>query len=190
MVIAGMIVAALSFIASLVSAGFGAAVYMNSTAARDRLLRNAPAELPVSTPSQSVMLTTPLVTPMGPHGMDSTQRSATVDAVNQRIEMTPQQGQQLDALLAVDGDEIFNINPGDTVSPPVIVQELGDHVGRMPAADGSEPFYFETSTGRAEVYENRAMFYRQHALTPVAQSRAGAAIPAVIPSFCPRTFRQ
>lgn len=166
-VVAGMIVAALSFIASLVSAGFGAAVYMNSNAARDRLLRNAPADLPLSTPSQPAMLTTPLVTPVGPHGMDPTQRSAAVDAVNQRIEMTPQQSQQLDALLAVDGDEIFNINPGDAVSPPAIVQQLGDSVGRLPAADGSEPFYFETSTGRAEVYESRAMFYRQHALTPV-----------------------
>jgi hypothetical protein len=49
----------------------------------------------------------------------------------------------------------------------VIIQQLGDRVGRLPSADASEPFYFETSTGRAEVYENRALFYRQHALTPV-----------------------
>lgn len=166
-VVAGMIVAGFSFIAGLVSAGYGAAVYMNSNAARDRLLRNAPADLPVSTPTQPVLLMTPLATPVGPHGMDAAARSATVEAVNQRIEMTPQQALQLDALLAQDGDEIFSLNPGDAISPPAIIQQLGDRVGRLPSADGSEPFYFETATGRAEVYENRALFYRQHALTPV-----------------------
>lgn len=166
-VVAGMVVAALSFIASLVSAGYGAAVYMTSNAARDRLLRDAPAELPVSTPSQPVLLTTAIVTPVGSHGMDAAQRSATVEAISQRIEMTPQQAQQLDALLAEVGEEVFQEQRGEEVSPPAIVQQLGDQVGRLPAADGSEPFFFETPAGRAEVYDNRALFYRKQTLTPI-----------------------
>lgn len=167
LVVVGMIVAALSFVVSLVSAGYGAAVYMNSTAARDRLLRNAPPDLPLSNPSQPVLWTVPAVTPVGRHGMDPNQRSATLDAVGQRIEMSPQQAQQLDALLAEDGDEIFGIQRGQDVLPPAIFAQIGDRLGRLPAADGSEPFHFETPAGRAEVYDNRALFYRQNALTPV-----------------------
>lgn len=166
-VVGGMIIAAVSFIVSLVSAGYGAAVYMNSTAARDRLLRNAPANLPVAAPSQSVLWTTAAVTPVGPHGMDANQRPATVEAVGQRIEMSPQQAQQLDALLAEDGDEIFGLKPGEAVTPPAVFEQIGDRLGRLPAADGSEPFHFETPAGRAEIYDNRALFYRQSSLTPV-----------------------
>jgi hypothetical protein len=166
--VVGMIVAALSFVASLVTAGYGTAVYLNSNAARDRLLRNAPAALPVSIPSQPVLLTTLAVTPIGRHGMDAAQRSATVDSLAQRIEMTADQAHQLDALLADDGAEIFGIGPQDEVSPPAILQMIGDHVGRLPVtADGSEPFFFETPAGRAEIYENRALFYRQKSLSPV-----------------------
>ena len=169
--VAGMIVAALSFIVSLVTTGYGTAVYMNSTAARDRLLRNAPTALPVSTPSQPVLLTTPAITPAGPHGMDPGQRSATVDIVSQRIEMTPDQARQLDALLADDGGEIFAIGPQDPISPPAILQVIGDHVGRLPVTeDGSEPFFFETPAGRCEIYENRALFYRHNTLSPVRAS--------------------
>lgn len=166
--IVGMIVAAMSFIASLVTAGYGAAVYLNSNAGRDRLLRNAPTDLPVSIPSQPVLLTTPALTVTGHHGMDANQRSATVDSMSQRVEMTAQQAQQLDALLAEDGLEIFGVGAGDAISPPAILQLVGDRVGRLPAtADGSEPFFFETPSGRAEIYENRALFYRHNTLSPV-----------------------
>jgi hypothetical protein len=104
--------------------------------------------------------------------MDPAQRTATVDAVSRRIEMTPEQAQQLDALLAEDGDEIFGMKPGDDVSPPAIFEQIGDRVGRLPSADSSEPFHFETPTGRAEIYDNRALFYRQKSLTP-ARAVAG-----------------
>lgn len=162
-----MIIAGISFVASVVSAGYAAVAYMSSTTARDRLLRQAPASLPIATASQPVLLTTALITPLGRHGMDASQRSAIVDAIKRRIEMTQEQAQELDALLAEDGNEIFNLTPGESLSDSAVLQQLGDQVGRLPAADGSEPFFFETPAGRAEIYNSRALFYRHNALTPI-----------------------
>jgi hypothetical protein len=165
--IAGISVAALGFVAGLVFAGYGAAVYLNSTAARDRLLRDSPLSLPVSAPSQPVGLTTPAVTAVGPRGLGPAQRAALLDAIGQRIEMTPEQARQLDALLAADGAEIFVMQAGELVSAPAILDQIGDHVGRLPSAEGAEPFYFETAAGRTEVYDNRSLFYGKHRLNPI-----------------------
>jgi hypothetical protein len=166
--VAGIIIAALSFIASVLVAAFGAGVYLRSTAARDRLLRNAPAELPVSSPNQPVLFTAPISTPVGSRGLESNQRAAIVGAISQRIEMTPAQAQQVDAMLAEVGADMFSLSRQQTVDPQAILQAIADHVGRLPStADGTEPFYFETPTGRAEVYENRALFFLHNRLNPV-----------------------
>lgn len=166
--VVGIIIAALSFLASLLVAAFGAGVYLRSTAARDRLLRNAPADLPVSSPSQPVLFTAPIGTPVGSRGLESNQRAAIVEAIAQRIEMTPAQAQQVDALLAEVGADMFSLSRQQTVDPRAILQAIADHVGRLPStADGTEPFYFETPAGRAEVYENRALFFLHNRLNPV-----------------------
>jgi hypothetical protein len=166
--VAGLVVAALSFVASLLVAAYGAGVYLHSTAARDRLLRNAPAGLPISSANQPVLFTAPISTPVAGRGLEANQRAAIVEALAQRIEMTPAQAQQLDALLAEMGADVFSLSRGQAVDPQSILQTISDHDGRLPStADGTEPFFFETPTGRAEVYENRALFFLHGRLSPV-----------------------
>lgn len=166
--VSGFVVAALSFVASVLVAAFGAGVYLHSTAARDRLLRNAPTGLPVSSSNQPVLFTAPISTPVTGRGLEANQRAAIGEAIGQRIEMTPAQAQQLDALLAEAGADVFSLSRGQAVDPQAILQAISDHVGRLPStADGTEPFFFETPTGRAEVYENRALFFLHGRLSPV-----------------------
>lgn len=166
--VAGIIVAVLSFIASLLITAYGAGVCLNSAAARDRLLRNAPADLPVSSPGQPVLYTAPVNTPVGSRGLEANHRAAIVEAVSQRIEMTAAQAQQLDALLSEAGADMFALSREQAIDPQAILQTIADHVGRLPStADGAEPFFFETPAGRAEVYENRALFFLHNRLSPV-----------------------
>ncbi|HEY2586340.1 MAG TPA: hypothetical protein VGI81_11305 [Tepidisphaeraceae bacterium] len=166
--VAGIIIAALSFIASLLVAAYGAGVYLNSTAARNRLLRNAPVDLPASSPSQPVLYSAPIGTTVGLRGLESNQRVVIVEAISQRIEMTAAQAQQFDALLAEVGADMFSLSRGQAVDPQAILQTIADHVGRLPStAEGTEPFFFETPAGRAEVYENRALLFLHGRLSPV-----------------------
>lgn len=167
--VTGMVVAALSTVASLLTAGYGAGIYLHSAAARDRFLRNAPEALPVASPAQQALLMVPLVTPVGPRGLGPVQRQALTDAIGQKIQMAPEQAQQLDALLAEDGGEIFGAPAGELPSAQSVLQAIGEHVGLLPAtgSDSADPFFFETPAGRTEVFTNRALFYRKHSVSPV-----------------------
>jgi hypothetical protein len=166
--VAGIIIAALSFVASLLTAGYAVGVFRNSNSARDRLLRNAPTAMPVSLESQAVLLTVSLVIPVGAHGVDSQQRPNLIDVVGQKMQMTPEQAQQLDALLAEDGAEIFGAPDDNPIPPQLALQSiLRSGPLLLGNTDAAEPFFFETSSGRAEVYSNRALFYRKNNLSPV-----------------------
>ncbi|HSU68203.1 MAG TPA: hypothetical protein VLJ39_15095 [Tepidisphaeraceae bacterium] len=173
MAVAGVVIAGLSAVASLLTAGYGAGLYLTSNAARERFVLAAPTSLPVASPSQPALLTTTLVTVVGPNGMEAGQRGVLIDAISQKIQMASEQAQQLDALLARDGARMFGPNEVESITPQFVLDAIGDHFGLLPAisSDAAEPFYFETPAGRAEVFSNRAMFYRKNALSP---DRAGA----------------
>jgi hypothetical protein len=166
--VAGIIIAALSFVASLLTAGYATGIYLNSNAARDRLLRNAPPTLPVSLESEPVLLTLPLVIPVGTHGVDAAQRPTLIDVVGQKMPMSPEQSRELDALLAEDGAEIFGAEDGQLIQPQAALAAIvrtGPLV--LGNSDAVEPFFFETAAGRGEIYSNRALFYRKNNLSPI-----------------------
>src|SRR5579864_7019531 len=71
----GMIVAALSIVASLLTAGYGAGAHVASNAARAAILRNAPAALPVSRADQRVLLSVAVEQPVGDKGLDAPRRA-------------------------------------------------------------------------------------------------------------------
>ena len=159
--VSAIVVAVLSILASLLTIGYAAGLYLSSNAARDRVLRNAPLAMPVSSPGQPVRLRATPALQIGRHGLNSYQRSAVVSAMEPLISMTPQQAGQLDALLAEDGDEMFGARDNETVLADEVRRQVADRVGRFAASDASA-FYFETSIGRAEIYSDRALFYRRN----------------------------
>ena len=170
--VAGIVIAGLSALASLLTAGYGAGVYASSHAARDRFLRGAPVALPVASPVQPTLMTTAVIIPVGPNGLEAGQRAALIDAISQKIQMAPEQAQQLDALLAETGAKMFGATEAEAVTPQAVLDAIGDHFGLLPAisSNSAEPFYFETAAGRAEVFTDRALFYRKNVLSPIRAS--------------------
>ena len=170
--ISGIVIGTLSVLASLLSAGYAASLYLASESTRRAILRNAPAALPVSRPKQPVLLAAPLVTPVGQRGLESSQRAAVIESLGRKIQMTPQQVSQFDALLALDGQEVFGVSNGQSVTGDAALQAIGDRFGPLPSAttDEGEPFFFETDAGRAEVYSDRALFHPKNRLSYVRAS--------------------
>ena len=179
MAVAGVTIAGLSILACVLAIAYAVAIYKTSQSARDRLLRNAPAALPASSASDAVQLTAPVTAPIGPQGLEPPQRAMIVDAIGSKIQFTPEQARQLDALLAECGGEIFQQQ--DALSA------IGDRIGQMPAPDSDQagPVFFETSAGRAELFNNRAAFYRNNTIRPVRVT-AGRRLNA---SGCPILLR-
>ena len=162
----GIVVAALSLVASLLSAGYGASAYLASNAARARILRDAPVALPMSRADQPVLLSVAVEQPVGDKGLDAPHRAMTISSLQQRIEMTPEQSRQLDALLASVGQELLQ---GVPATPDAVLEAVGDHYGLLATndADAASPFYFQTPAGRAEIYPDRALFTRHNTLMPM-----------------------
>lgn len=164
---AAIAVAVLSMLASLLSGGYAVGVYASSRFRVNALLRHAPPALPASLPQQPVRMSAPVTTPVGPRGMEPPRREKFIAALQQRIQLSPEQSRQLDALLADAGQEIFPL----AGSPDEAVGQIGDRCGRLAttALDAS-PFYFENSAGRVEVYADRALFYRANSPSIVRAS--------------------
>ena len=167
--ISAIAVAVLSIIASLFTAGYAASLYVAAARARDAILRNAPLAMPMSRPDQPVTATIALLTPVGRRGLDSSQRQTVFAALQQRISILPNQSRQLDALLAEDGAEMFGVSADRPISPEGALDAVGDSFGLLAgkADDAAQPFYFTTSAGRAEIFNDRALFYRNKSLAPV-----------------------
>src|SRR5690348_3074776 len=89
--ISAIVVAVLSILASLLTAGYAASVYLASKAARDRILRNAPLVMPVSTPRQSVRFRVRVMPQQGKHGLNEDQQQTAISAFEPLVQMTPQQ---------------------------------------------------------------------------------------------------
>lgn len=158
--ISAVVVAVLSILASLLTIGLAAGVYLNFRAARDRVLRDAPLVMPVSAPDQHVALRTPLTPLIGTHGLNSYQRTAVVSAFSSMVAMSDGQSMQLDALLAQAGDEMFSAHDGASVLAEDVRRQIADRIGPLASSGDGQAFYFETSAGRAEIYSDRALFYR------------------------------
>lgn len=154
-----VVVAVLSMLAGLLTIGYAAGVLLTSVAARQRLLRNAPPAMPDSTADQPVRLRTRLSIPMGKHGLSGDVRSAVLPAFDSLVVMSPQQAGQLDALLAQAGADMFGGPAGRALRAEDVRRQIGDRVGLLASSDG-QAFYFETPAGRAEIYPERALFYR------------------------------
>ena len=179
----GIVVAVLSILASLVTGGYGGGMYVLSAANRARVLHGAPPALPVSKPDQPVSTSIPLETETSPRGFGSVERKTIIDALRVKVPMSDEQAVQLDALLAEAGKDIF----GGAISTEAVQNEVGDKFGSLQALAESEsqPFYFRTSTGRAEVHDNRAVFYRGGGLqvtrTTAGRRLNGSGHPALLP---------
>ena len=168
MAVFGIVVAAISVLTSLVISFCALGIYLKSAGAKNLFLLHAPMALPVSRETDRVALTTPLTTPVGRNGIDAADRPGVMEAVSKRIEMSPQQSRQFDALLAVEGLRIFGAVDARKVSPETVPDAI-TRLGPLPAigGDADEPFFFETASGRVEVFSTRALFYPHRSVTPV-----------------------
>jgi hypothetical protein len=143
-----IIVAAVSMLSALFTgmqaAGFYMMSMMSSTVAGARAARVAP----VVPPSRPLPVNGAAAAPLNwPRGMDERERLATVNTLTQLRPMTPRRLSQLDTILAQAGKDLAT-----------------DHVtasGAMPAPQSGEtaPDYFDTTSGRLLVYDDRAVFF-------------------------------
>lgn len=164
----GMIVAVLSILASLLTGGLGAGAYAVSAANRARVLHNAPAALPVSSPREPILLSRPLFIAAGSRGLDPPQRKIVIDALRTKVFISDDQALQLDVLLGQAGQDIFPV----PITKDSVLQAVGDEAGSLATVGQStdEPFYFRTPAGRTEVRGDRAVFYGGGGLQAVRTS--------------------
>ena len=166
-----IIVAAISVMGSLFMGMQAAGIYMMSMmsssiaagqARRPPMVAPVPPAPPVpvngAAPAQLVW----------PRGMDDRERLAMIKTLTQLRPMTPRRMSQLDTILVQAGKDMAT-----------------DHVtasGAMPATQSGEkaPDYFDTTTGRLLVYDDRAVFFPANnspAVRVSAPAGAGSSAP-------------
>ncbi|HET6246920.1 MAG TPA: hypothetical protein VFE47_04405 [Tepidisphaeraceae bacterium] len=132
----------------------------------------APQAMPVSTPDQPIMISTPFAPPEpGPQGLATADRQILVTLLLRAIELSPEQQQQLDVLLREAGKRVF---PGTLpASDAAMASALLDR-GTMQSAssEAARTVFFVTAGGRAEIYDDRAVFHPADASDTV-RTKAG-----------------
>jgi hypothetical protein len=156
--ITSVIIASISLIADFIS--LSVANFLTAVSAMGAM---PPPPAPVPMPAVVHQAQAEFV---GATGLSSGQRQAVIDGLVRMHELSDARRQQLDALLADDGQDIIRLSPENLTADRVAAYATG--VSEIPSGSGATPdVMFMLGSGRLQLSDQEAVFFPDNSPSPI-----------------------